>query len=68
MVEDFGADNLSPHGDAFYEALMKAHEELSPAASTALNARLILLMANHIGDIKSLQALLDIAKSYEEGL
>lgn len=66
MVKDFGADNLSPHGDEFYEALMRAHDKLSPAASSALNARLILLMANHIGDIKSLQALLAIAKSYDD--
>lgn len=66
MIDDFGTDNLSPHGDAFYDALMKAHDELSPPASAAFNARLILLMANHIGDIKTLQDLLNTAKSYNE--
>lgn len=35
--------------DDFYEALIDAHRELSPNASHALNARLVLLLANHIG-------------------
>ncbi|WP_435531954.1 DUF2783 domain-containing protein [Roseateles amylovorans] len=41
-----------PHfqsGDDFYEALLAAHQDLSPIESQALNARLILLLANHIG-------------------
>ncbi|OWQ93412.1 hypothetical protein CDN99_02740 [Roseateles aquatilis] len=36
-------------GDDFYAALLEAHQALTPAASMAFNARLILLMANHIG-------------------
>ena len=36
--------------DEFYEALLDAHRGLAPAQSQALNARLILLLANHIGD------------------
>jgi len=36
--------------DGFYEALMALHEGLSPEESAALNARLVLLLANHIGD------------------
>lgn len=35
--------------DDFYEALIDAHRDLAPAASHALNARLVLLLANHIG-------------------
>ena len=35
--------------DDFYEALIDAHRELAPADSHALNARLVLLLANHIG-------------------
>jgi Protein of unknown function (DUF2783) len=35
--------------DDFYEALIDAHRELSPAESHALNARLVLLLANHVG-------------------
>ncbi|MCZ4287369.1 DUF2783 domain-containing protein [Hoeflea alexandrii] len=36
--------------DEFYAELLSVHEGLSKAESDALNARLILLMANHIGD------------------
>jgi len=35
--------------DPFYEALIAAHEGLAEAESHALNARLVLLLANHIG-------------------
>ena len=42
--------------DAFYEALLHAHTDLTPAQSAALNARLILLMANQIGDQAVLRA------------
>lgn len=40
--------------DGFYEALIAAHDGLTPEQSTALNARLILLLANHIGDHETL--------------
>ena len=36
--------------DEFYEALIAAHADLSEARSQALNTRLVLLLANHIGD------------------
>lgn len=36
--------------DDFYAELLEAHETLSKAQSDAFNARLILLLANHIGD------------------
>lgn len=36
--------------DGFYAELLSVHEGLSKAESDALNARLILLLANHIGD------------------
>jgi hypothetical protein len=45
--------NLNPNIDGvddFYEELLAAHEGLSKADSDALNARLILVLANHIGD------------------
>lgn len=35
--------------DPFYEALIDTHRDLDDAQSQALNARLILLLANHIG-------------------
>jgi hypothetical protein len=40
---------LTDH-DRFYEALLLAHEGLSETESAALNARLILLLANQVGD------------------
>ncbi len=39
-----------PCCDDVYEALIDAHSSLSPEASEKLNARLILLLLNHIGD------------------
>ena len=36
--------------DDFYAELLTTHEGLSNEASSALNARLILILANHIGD------------------
>ncbi|MDJ0947989.1 MAG: DUF2783 domain-containing protein [Alphaproteobacteria bacterium] len=36
--------------DDLYEALIKAHEGLSQEQSNLLNARLIFLLANHVGD------------------
>ena len=35
--------------DDFYEALIAAHDGLDDAQSHALNARLVLLLANHVG-------------------
>ncbi len=43
------AQNLQD-GDAFYEQLLDAHEGLSREQSELLNARLILLLANQVGD------------------
>lgn len=55
------SDGLGADGDAFYEQLMAAHDGLSEAQSHALNVRLVLLMANQIGDLKTLQAVLEAA-------
>ena len=51
--------------DDFYEALIEAHRGLSDAQSEMLNARLILLLANHVGDMAVLREALDAAR---EGL
>ena len=39
-----------PDPDRTYAAILDAHSGLSDAQSAALNARLVLLLANHIGD------------------
>ncbi len=36
--------------DDFYERLIAAHRGLTDAQSAMLNAKLVLLLANHIGD------------------
>ncbi len=53
--------NLSAPDD-FYEALIDAHQDLSAADSHALNARLVLLLANHIGSIDVLREALQAAR------
>ena len=41
-------------GDDFYEALIQTHQGLSDEQSRLVNARLILLLANQVGDAKLL--------------
>jgi hypothetical protein len=41
---------LGKHGDDVYAALLDAHAGLSHDDSSRLNARLVLMLANHIGD------------------
>jgi hypothetical protein len=48
--------------DDFYADLLAVHERLTKAESDALNARLILILANHIGDRETLAEALDAAK------
>lgn len=50
-------------GDDFYERLIAAHQGLDDAQSRLLNARLVLLLANHIGDLDLLQQALDAARA-----
>jgi hypothetical protein len=48
--------------DEFYQALIEAHRGLSDEQSELLNARLILLFANHIGDMDVLREALAAAR------
>ena len=48
--------------DSFYEQLLDAHQGLSEPQSALLNARLILLLANQVGDAKVLKDCVDAAK------
>ncbi len=54
--------DFSP-GDEFYEKLIDAHNGLTDEQSEALNARLIFLLANHIGDLRVLREALDKARA-----
>ena len=49
-------------GDDFYEALIEAHNGLTDDDSLAVNARLVLLLATHIGDISVLREALAVAR------
>ena len=49
--------------DDFYESLIDAHRDLPTAQSHELNAKLVLLLANHIGDAAALGQALALARS-----
>jgi hypothetical protein len=50
-----------PDADAFYEQLLDAHAGLKGEQSALLNARLILLLANQVGDARVLKDCIDAA-------
>jgi len=56
-----------PDPDAFYELLIDSHQSLDEEQSKMLNAQLILLLSNHIGDLAVLREALDIARSNVQG-
>ena len=47
--------------DDFYQSLIDAHQGLSTAQSHAFNARLVLLLANHVGNTQVLRQALAAA-------
>lgn len=53
--------------DDFYEALLAAHQGLTPEQSHDLNARLVLLLANQIGRLDVLKAAFAAARANLEG-
>jgi hypothetical protein len=58
MEPAMGSLNIEPNiaqPDDFYEALIDTHRDLSKEQSELVNAKLILLLANHIGDMDVLR-------------
>lgn len=58
--------NIEPNlllPDDFYEALLDAHRDLDAEQSRMVNARLILLLANHIGNLDVLREALQRARA-----
>ena len=52
-----GTLNIEPNidrPDDFYEALIDMHRDLTEEQSAMVNARLVLLLANHVGDLQVL--------------
>ncbi|WP_136442137.1 DUF2783 domain-containing protein [Pacificoceanicola onchidii] len=66
-MADLKTDPNIPDPDGFYAELIAAHDGLSEEDSAALNARLILLLANHVGDRAALSAALDEARRCARG-
>ena len=50
-----------PDSDAAFRVVIEAHRGLSTEASAALNARLVLILANHVGDLDVLREALALA-------
>ncbi len=62
--------NLAPRlrdPDALFAALVAAHDGLDDAASRRLDAALVLLLANHIGDDQVVLDAIRAARSAEDG-
>ena len=60
--------DLSPRlsdPDGLFAALVAAHEGLDPAASRRLDAALVLLLANHIGDAGVVLEAIRVAREAE---
>jgi hypothetical protein len=55
-------DTAFENPDDFYELLIEAHRGLSDAQSAMLNAKLILLLSNHVGDLEVIREALDQAR------
>lgn len=51
-----------PDPDGFYDELLRAHDGLTNAQSQALNARIILTLANQIGDVEVIKDAIACAK------
>ena len=49
--------------DDFYEALIEAHQGLTSDESNAFNARLVLVLANHVGSTAVLRQAFEAAAS-----
>ncbi len=54
--------DFSP-GDDFYQMLIEAHRDLSDEQSALLNAKLILLLSNQIGELSVLREALSLARA-----
>jgi hypothetical protein len=55
-------DSRFPDPDLAYRALIEAHRGLSDEESAMLNTRLVLILANQIGDLEVLREAIALAK------
>lgn len=54
-------NRLGSSADELYAILMRAHEGLSDAQSRALDARLVLLLMNQVGDAAAIEQAIALA-------
>lgn len=59
-------DNRFADPDTAYRMIAQVHRKLDPASSAALNARLVLILANHIGDAMVLGEAIALAENAME--
>ena len=59
----FDSESNIQQPDDFYQALIDAHAGLTEEQSAALNARLVLLLANQIGDLNTLRQAIAAARA-----
>ncbi len=62
MHHKLRVDPHIPKPDDFYETLIDLHRDLTDAQSHRINAKLILLLANHIGDPEVLSEAIAVAR------
>jgi len=55
-------DNAFADPDLAYRTIVEFHRDLTDEESAALNATLVLLLANHIGDLEVIEAALQLAR------
>ncbi len=67
-MSDLNTKPNIPDADGFYAELLALHEGASKAESDAINARLILILANHIGDRAVLNAALAAVQKTGAGI
>ncbi len=61
MTARVAEKNLAEH-DRFYAELLALHDGLTADESAALNARLVLIMANYVGDLEVLRQMMALAE------
>jgi len=62
MSQDLITETQFPDPDLAYNTIIDAHRDLDDEASGRLNAKLVLILANHIGDMHVLEQALALAK------
>jgi hypothetical protein len=61
-AQDLILDNRFPDPDSAFRVIIEAHRGLSDEASKELNGKLVLILANHIGDLTVLKQAVDLAR------